>query len=268
MKFPSKKDEIKYVIGIDEVGRGPIAGPVTLCGCIMPIELYEKKYKNFSKLLKEIQKNEEKIINLDQIRDSKKVSEKRREEIFTICSKLNKNNNVHFIVSSYTAKKIDEYGIAIAIRFAIRDILRKAQKKLNFTPKNALVLLDGSLKAPPEFIFQKTIIKGDDIEKIISCASIYAKVIRDRYMRKVAEEARKNGQIDFGFDIHKGYGTRAHMEIIKNTANKHFQQLQKNKNGTKSPSLHLSCEHRLSFMKCLTYTQIDLCISSNKIKGK
>ena len=77
-------------------------------------------------------------------------------------------------------------------------------------PQTCLVLLDGGLKAPREFIYQKTIIKGDEKELSISLASIAAKVTRDAYMTKLAKKYPA-----YGFEIHKGYGTKKHREAIK-----------------------------------------------------
>ena len=101
---------------------------------------------------------------------------------------------------------IDEKGIAYSIRFALRETL----DKLKINPLDSMILLDGELKAPEEFIFQQTIIKGDEKEPIISLASIAAKVARDRMM---VEYSKKFPQ--YGFEIHKGYGTLVHRQNIE-----------------------------------------------------
>jgi len=80
---------------------------------------------------------------------------------------------------------------------------------LKINPKKCKVLLDGGLKAPEEYIDQKTIIKGDEKKMIIALASIYAKVMRDRKMVKFGKEYP-----EYGFEIHKGYGTKKHYEAI------------------------------------------------------
>ena len=90
------------------------------------------------------------------------------------------------------------------------DSLKKLQKTTNFKPSECLALLDGGLHAPKEFTFQKTIIKGDEKEFAISLASIAAKVTRDWCMKKVSKKYPQ-----YGFDIHKGYGTAKHILVIK-----------------------------------------------------
>jgi len=167
----------KYTIGIDEVGRGPIAGPVTVCACMISPEI-TKKYKG--------------------IKDSKKLSEKRREEIYKEIQDL-----VQYKVMSISAKEIDEKGISFCIKKALA-------KSISIFPPDTQVLLDGGLKAPPEFKNQKTIIKGDEKEVCIALASIIAKVTRDRYMCKMAKKYP-----EYGFDEHKGYGTSKHYESIQ-----------------------------------------------------
>jgi ribonuclease HII len=105
-----------------------------------------------------------------------------------------------------SASIIDAKGISHAIRSGIKNCL----KKVKADPKKTLVLLDGSLKAPAEFIYQKTIIRGDATEPAISMAAIAAKVTRDRMMKKMALIHRF-----YGFEIHKGYGTAAHRAEIR-----------------------------------------------------
>jgi ribonuclease HII len=100
----------------------------------------------------------------------------------------------------------------------------KKLEKLGVTAHRSKVLLDGSLKAPRRYVNQKTIIRGDDIEPVISLASICAKVLRDRKMTRLAKKYPR-----YGFEVHKGYGTKAHYKAIK-------------KHG-------FSQEHRRSFLK-------------------
>jgi ribonuclease HII len=85
------------------------------------------------------------------------------------------------------------------------------QKELDLDPRSCFVKLDGSLKAPEEYIHQETIIKGDAKEKVIGLASILAKVTRDRYM---VDRSKVETYARYGFEIHKGYATRAHRELI------------------------------------------------------
>jgi ribonuclease HII len=199
----------KYIIGIDEAGRGPIAGPVAV-GAV----LFEKnEYKKFKKdvcgkrsVLKEERSDGERSVLEEQthtiLKDSKKLSEKKREKWF---EKIKENKNIRYIVRFTNAEQIDKFGIVKAINNA----LKRALIKLKVNPKQCLVLLDGGLMAPREFKNQKTIIKGDEKEPIISLASIVAKVSRDRYIVKLSEKYP-----EYGFDRHKGYGTKVHYEKL------------------------------------------------------
>ena len=172
-------------IGIDEVGRGPIAGPVTLCALALKRPLPKKILKTF--------------------RDSKKLSPSQRDEWFLLINDLRDKGILEYKVASVSAKVIDRIGIAVAIKRA----LARALNSLNIHPTECSVLLDGSLKAPLEYFDQKTIIKGDESEPAIALASIAAKVIRDRYMTR--QDRKYPG---YGFKQHKGYGTRAHYDGI------------------------------------------------------
>jgi ribonuclease HII len=175
-----------YIIGIDEVGRGPLAGPVAVgVFCV-------KKDFNFKKLLG--------------IRDSKKLTPEKREYFFKKIKELEKNNEVEYVVTFVSSKEIDKKGIS----FSIRKALIKSIVGLNKKPELCEVFLDGGLYAPEEYKKQKTIVKGDDKVKVISCASVVAKVLRDRKMCLLAKKYPQ-----YGFEIHKGYGTKKHCESIK-----------------------------------------------------
>lgn len=179
-------DEIKYIIGIDEVGRGPLAGPVAVgVFCI-------KSNFNFNKLLG--------------IRDSKKLTPFKREFFLKKIIELEKKHEVEFIVSFVSAKEIDKKGISLAIKKALENSLNKINKK----PEECSIFLDGGLYAPEEYKKQKTIIKGDDKIKVISCASVVAKVLRDKRMCQLAKKYSS-----YGFEIHKGYGTKLHCKNIR-----------------------------------------------------
>lgn len=181
-----------FLIGIDEVGRGPVAGPVTVCGFKISLRNYEKldKEKFFAG-----------------IKDSKKLSEKKREEWFTKFTELKKQKVIEYCCLSKSAKEIDKVGISKCIKELITDIL----KDLNVNLKDQ-ILLDGSLKAPDEFFNQQTIIKGDEKIPVISCASIIAKVLRDKKMMELDKTIP-----GYDFSKHKGYGTKKHLESIRNT---------------------------------------------------
>ena len=189
MKNKDKK-RLQYLVGIDEVGRGPLAGPVAVGACIISVsEIKRLRARGFFK----------------NIKDSKKLSEKKREEWLGRIKELKAKGDLDYYVSFVSNKKIDDYGIAHCIRLALKNSL----KKLKADPLKTMILLDGGLKAPEEFTNQKTIIKGDEKKPIISLASIAAKVARDR---KMVEYSKKFPQYDF--EIHKGYGTSLHLQKI------------------------------------------------------
>ena len=200
-----KIKSVKYLLGVDEVGRGPLAGPVTVC--VVAVD-FKKAGKIFSKFSPP---------QTPKLTDSKKLTEKSREDIF----KFAKNReDVFYEISSCSAKQIDKIGIQKCIARCIQNCLKKMDRKgINFN--NSEIRLDGSLYAPKEYK-QKTIIKGDLKEPVISLASVMAKVTRDAYMKKIHKNLP-----EYNFERHKGYGTNIHIKAIK-------------KNG-------LSKEHRQSF---------------------
>lgn len=140
------------------------------------------------------------------LKDSKKLSERARDEWFAKIKRAEKDGWLQFAVAFGSARMIDKKGIVSAIQYS----LRRALLKVGAKPRETLVLLDGGLKAPREYIYQKTIIKGDEKEPVIATASIVAKVSRDRLMKKIS---RKHPKYDF--EKHKGYGTRGHYQKIK-----------------------------------------------------
>ena len=184
------------MVGIDEVGRGPLAGPITLASICLP-DNFQFSIFNFL------------------IKDSKKLSKERRNEVFKICQKLKKEGKIYYAVSSIRHSSIDKYGLAKCIKKGIERCLNKMQSTptwvgVDCALSQALILLDGGLKAPAKYKDQKTIIKGDEKVKIIALASIIAKVSRDRHMRRLAKKFP-----EYGFEIHKGYGTKLHLDMIK-----------------------------------------------------
>ena len=178
----------QFLIGIDEAGRGPLAGPVAV-GLVL------------------VQKGFNIRRAFPGVADSKKLSPQRREEIYArlVCAK--KKGLVFFTVQFSSAATIDRIGISKAIARALnRGISAIIQDR---PPYLCNILLDGSLLAPTTFR-QKTIIRGDATEPIISLASIVAKVERDRLMQKLAK--RYPG---YGLDVHKGYGTKLHYKKLQ-----------------------------------------------------
>lgn len=180
---------MKYLIGIDEAGRGPLAGPVSVGVLKIPV--------NFDWKL------------IPGVNDSKQLSEQKREELFVRAKELQQAGKLEYAVAMVSAKVIDRIGISAAIRLAMRRALKKITT--NSTIYRTKVLLDGGLKAPVEFVNQETIIKGDSKERVIGLASVMAKVTRDRYMVRQSKLAAYK---PYNFHIHKGYGTKAHRAAI------------------------------------------------------
>lgn len=179
----------RYIVGIDEAGRGPLAGPVSVAAVAI-------RSVDYSKFVRE----------LKGLRDSKKLSKIKREEWNFFLRKQPKSL-IRFSVTLVKNNTIDKRGIS----FAVRKGVKKSLEKISVKPREAKILLDGSLFAPKEFIFQKTIIRGDEKEKLIMLASVLAKVHRDGYMVRKSKEYS-----GYGFEIHKGYGTKSHIKKIKN----------------------------------------------------
>lgn len=172
-----KEKNLQYICGIDEAGRGPLAGPVVVAACIMP--------RNSM---------------IEGVNDSKKVSEKKREELFEIIT----NEAISYGVGIIDQKEIDR----INILNATKEGLTMAVKELN--PRPDLIIVDALTKIDTDGIPYESIIKGDAKCYSISCASIIAKVTRDRIMREWDQVYPQ-----YGFIKHKGYGTEAHINAIK-----------------------------------------------------
>lgn len=178
----------KYIVGVDEVGRGPLAGPVNVCAFCVPVE------------------HEQQVLEkLSGITDSKKLTEKKRNSYFEIIKDLKKDDLLSAAVSGVSAKDIDSKGIILALNRALVSSL----DKLDLDPAEVFIYLDGGLYAPEKFD-QETIIKGDSKIWQIGAASVLAKVLRDQQMIKYGEKYPK-----YGFENHKGYGTQKHRDAIK-----------------------------------------------------
>lgn len=177
----------KFLVGIDEAGRGPLAGPVAVGVVVVP--------NTFDWNL------------IEGVGDSKQISSTNRGLLFKRARALKKAGKLDFAVALVSAKVIDDIGIARAVTVA----MGRAIRRLKLNPEACHVQLDGSLYAPVEFS-QETIIKGDSKEKVIGLASICAKETRDLYM------VRKSAEVIFApyqFHTHKGYGTKMHRQAIK-----------------------------------------------------
>ncbi len=215
---------MKYIIGIDEVGRGPIAGPVAVgVFLVCDPDSYTDSYNGAdgngnsndrARVRKFLAKH------FPKVKESKQLSEKSREAWFAAIESARTAGKIDFAVSFQSEKSIDKNGISFCIKKCIADGLAEITGAASrpfrrgfapdFHPDNFLILLDGGLKAPAHFRNQKTIIKGDVKEPVIALASICAKVLRDRRMRTLAKRYP-----NYSFDIHKGYGTKAHYAAIK-----------------------------------------------------
>ena len=180
---------MKSIVGIDEVGRGPVAGPVAVGAFVSLSDELENHINQFP----------------IQLRDSKKLSHVQREKWFEQVVAWQEKGLCDFCVSMVDAGEIDRHGISKAIKTALAESIFSIECN-----EDTLVLLDGGLHAPHEFKNQVTIIKGDEKEFVIALASIVAKVTRDRYMAKIAQRYPK-----YGFERHMGYGTSEHYSAIK-----------------------------------------------------
>lgn len=194
----AEKDTIKYIIGIDEVGRGPLAGPVAVAAFQLPITNYQLLIENAKKEIKA------------PLRDSKKLSKKQREVWFEYLKVAKTEGLCDYAVSFVSPENIDKFGIAKCIQKALNSSIVNLMKTSLLEPSYYKLMLDGGLKAPVEYVNQETIIRGDELHPVISMASIVAKVTRDTVMAKYAKEYP-----EYGFEKHSGYGTKTHYEAIK-----------------------------------------------------
>jgi len=181
-----------FIAGVDEVGRGPLAGPVCVAAVIMPLDDI-----------------------IDGVDDSKKLSEKKRKVLFEQI----KEKAIAYSVQLVDERVIDEINILEATKLA----MKKAIEGLSLKPDVVLVDAISKLDVDVEI---RGIVKGDALSYSIGCASILAKVTRDDLMVELAKEYP-----EYGFEKHKGYGTKQHIEALKQIG---------------------PCEyHRLSFLKFL-----------------
>ena len=169
------KEGVTLVAGVDEVGRGPLIGPVVACACILPVNFYHKD-----------------------IKDSKKLSEKKREEMY----KIIKENAISIGLGIVSEKVIDEVNIYEATKIAMKEAI----KNLNITPEHVLIdAMKLELNIP-----STSIIKGDAKSESIAAASIIAKVTRDHMLDEMDKEYPM-----YDLKNNKGYGTKKHLEALK-----------------------------------------------------
>lgn len=178
-------DMPKWIIGIDEAGRGPLAGPLSFGAVAMRADA---------------------LAVLEGIKDSKKLTERAREKWH---EDLTGAEGVVTLYGDISVKKIDEFRMGKVIAVGSRALARRMLETLGVSEDEALFLLDGSLEAPRGFR-QMSIIDGDAQVDIIAAASVVAKVRRDRAMRTLHCKYP-----EYGFNRHKGYGTKGHRDAIR-----------------------------------------------------
>lgn len=171
-----KEKGVGVICGVDEAGRGPLAGPVCAAAVILPEHL--------------------EILGLN---DSKKLTDKKRRELFPII----KEQAVAYGIAFASEQEIDEMNILQATFLAMKRAIAQLDGKADFA------LIDGNRET--DFGMDvMTVVKGDSRSANIAAASILAKVTRDEYMEKLAEEYPQ-----YGFEVHKGYGTKKHYDALR-----------------------------------------------------
>lgn len=169
-------EDIQVICGVDEAGRGPLAGPVCAAAVILPKDL-----------------------ELPGLTDSKKLTDKKRRELFPLIQE----QAIAYGIGFATEQEIDEINILQATFLA----MQRALDQLSVKPD--LALIDGNREK--DFgVPVKTVVKGDSLSANIAAASILAKVTRDNLMQELAETYPQ-----YGFEIHKGYGTKAHYAALR-----------------------------------------------------
>lgn len=208
-----------FVIGVDEAGRGPLCGPVVACAVALrnnqfPITndqtIFNNQKSNGQK--PRTTNHEPRTTDMwDLVRDSKKLSEKQREKAFDFIQE-----NFYVGTGLCNHETIDRINILEASFLAMKKAVQELQRKIkNESPisykleARSCVLVDGNKVIPNFSMEQKAVIGGDKIVKSISAASIVAKVTRDRMMMEMHAKYPQ-----YGFDKHKGYGTKLHMDAL------------------------------------------------------
>jgi ribonuclease HII len=174
-----------FIVGVDEAGRGPLAGPVAV-GVVIADARFDF------------------LEAFPGLNDSKKLTEKKREALFELLLLRTKAGDVRFCVKSVPADVIDRVGISRAVMSSVHAGVRALAPH----PRDVHIYLDGLLHAPEEYR-QETVVGGDALIPAIMLASVAAKVSRDRLMVGLAEQYP-----EYGFERHKGYGTSLHIEAI------------------------------------------------------
>ncbi len=179
------------IVGIDEVGRGPVAGPVAVCAVWYKAQDHKEIETYF-----------------EGMNDSKKVHVNKRRLFAKTAQELQDKGLINYTIQYGSAEKIDQEGISACLKSGIERSLKIAAK--DGLVSTDYIFLDGSLRAPDTYYKQKTIIGGDGKVFAISLASVIAKVARDEIMEEYGITYPQ-----YGFEQHKGYGTVAHIKAIK-----------------------------------------------------
>ena len=169
-------DTVTYICGVDEAGRGPLAGPVCAAAVILPRDL-----------------------EIPGLTDSKKLTDKKRRELFPII----KEQAIAYGIGFASEQEIDEINILQATFLAMQRAIDQLEGKAD------LALIDGN-RLKDFGLPAVTVVKGDSLSASIAAASVLAKVTRDDLMLEMAETYP-----EYGFEIHKGYGTKAHYEGLR-----------------------------------------------------
>ena len=169
-------DAVTYICGVDEAGRGPLAGPVCAAAVILPRDL-----------------------EIPGLTDSKKLTDKKRRELFPII----KEQAIAYGIGFASEQEIDEINILQATFLAMQRAIDQLEGKAD------LALIDGN-RLKDFGLPAVTVVKGDSLSASIAAASVLAKVTRDDLMLEMAETYP-----EYGFEIHKGYGTKAHYEALR-----------------------------------------------------
>lgn len=183
---------MKWTIGIDEVGRGPLAGPVTVCvfaqrSSVSLIELFPGSI----------------------LKDSKQLSRNNRVQVRDVLMRLREEGMVDFEILHRSAQDIDERGIAVCIREMMHEGLENLTSRNKDISTATQIFLDGGLRVHDMYTQAVTVIRGDAQIVEIACASIIAKEERDDIMRAYSKRYP-----EYGFESHMGYATKAHRDAI------------------------------------------------------
>ena len=179
-----KQNKFEYIIGTDEAGRGPGAGPVFAAAVC---------FKNLDKNLKN---------QLEKLNDSKQISEKTRDELFDVII-----NTSIYSIHQGSVEEIEKFNILKTSLLTMKKACNETALKLN--SEKILVLVDGNKKIPDFSFPQETIVKGDSKSAAVAAASVLAKVSRDRFMKELDKEFPQ-----YNWAENKGYMTKSHLEAV------------------------------------------------------